>query len=89
MTNLTTIDNFSMVGLDDIDDFSSLSVISNEGLIKNQPRDRLSLNSKMFSFEFADGTMQPYNELTMDVVIINASSYQSRIKNSKRDHPID
>jgi hypothetical protein len=32
MTNLTTIDNFSMVGLDDIDDFSSLSVISNEEL---------------------------------------------------------
>jgi len=80
MNNLTTTQSqvYDLTGLDGIDDFSSMAVIDSAGLITSQPKNRISIKGKLFTFQLADGTQVDANTPTLDAVILNVSPYQSK-----------
>ena len=75
--NLTTQQNYIIGGFDDIDDFGALSVIDSTGLLSHQPRNRISLEGKMFTYEMADGNKVDGGH-EIEAVILNVSPYQYR-----------
>lgn len=77
MTQPQTNEVYDLTAFDDIEDFSSLSVIDSTGLVASQPKNRISTKGKLFTFQFADGTEEDAGT-QLDAIILNASPYQSR-----------